>query len=337
MIAVIGGGIIGACTAFELQQRGHAVQVFDAGYAGQASWASAGMLAPNAETLPEAVQLWAQHSMQLWPSLAQRLQDKSGLDVQLRFGLLQAATTSSEAEQLKQRHPDSQQPSPAVLAHHIQGYGSHFYPDDGWVNPRLVCQAALSQVPLEHAEVLSLGYQHPHWQLHFSDGRQRNFRQVVIAAGAWSGQFGAAVSPVQGQIALYPYPSAQLTDSAKNTMYPYPTYAGHSYVVPRQEGLYLGATHAQTWDTHSSPSGQAELADYAQQYHSSLAHSSPREYWVGLRPFSHSGSPIIGPDAQQTGLWWATGHYRNGVLLAAYTAHTLAEQLSRTLQAEVSC
>jgi glycine oxidase len=145
---------------------------------------------------------------------------------------------------------------------------------------------------------------------------------VVVAAGSWAGALGGIprelpVSPVHGQLL------------ALKTIPPLFRHVIHSpgvYLVPRADGrLIVGATVERVgFEKAVTPAGLMSLLRPALEIAPALASMPVVELWSGLRPGTPDGLPIIGPDPEVTGLHYAVGHYRNGILLAPVTAELIA-------------
>ena len=149
-------------------------------------------------------------------------------------------------------------------------------------------------------------------------------RHVVIAAGAWSPAIAGLpralpVAPVRGQLALVPWPEGNADVIL---------YHDHGYVLRRGEFALLGSTmeHA-GFDARVTAEGQAAILAGARQLMPALA-QHVTSGWAGLRPVTPDGLPLVGPDPDIDGLWYATGHGRNGVLLAALTGDVIGDLVS---------
>ena len=146
-------------------------------------------------------------------------------------------------------------------------------------------------------------------------------RTVVIAAGAWSGLLAGlprplSVEPVRGQMLAYPWPASLPTAVV---------YGEGCYLLRRHDELLVGATveHAK-FDASVTPAATADLHRRASMVFPALASAQPSRTWAGLRPWTPDGLPIIGPEPRLPGLWYATGHGRNGILLAGITGDLVA-------------
>jgi len=147
---------------------------------------------------------------------------------------------------------------------------------------------------------------------------------VVIAAGAWSPRIEhlprtLPVEPVRGQMAAAPWPA-----NMPRTV----LYYDHSYVLARSGEAIFGSTmeHA-GFDGSVTPAGIAEIMTAARRMLPQLP-LVPTRTWAGLRPLTPDGRPIVGADPDVRGLWYATGHGRNGVLLAGLTGDIIASLIT---------
>jgi glycine oxidase len=347
-VAVIGAGVIGLGIAWRLAQRGAAVTVFDQGAAGAgASHAAAGMLAACAEAEPgeEALVALGRRSQSLWPDFAVELEQATGISVDLRReGTLVVALTADDQRRLA-HHLDFQKQlglpldwiTPAEtkrrephLAPRIAG--AVFSPEDHQVDNRKLAaalRAAATQAGVvirEHTgveRVLVTGGRARGVVL--ADGAEVRAERVVLAAGAWSRAIGGLppeaqppVRPIKGQmIALQMDPAAPLLRHV--------VWAPNVYMVPRHDGrLLLGATvEEKAFDPALTAGGVLSLLEAAWRTVPGIEELPIAEMWVGHRPGSRDDAPILGP-APVDGLVYATGHHRNGILLAPVTADAIA-------------
>lgn len=301
---IIGGGLIGAVTAHVFSRAGHRVQVLDANEKAAAWKAGAGMLTPSAEKL-QGGPLWkaAQESLQIWPLLAQELDSVGVGGVGYRAGL---------------KHFDGQKWKSA--------------PYEAQIHPPSVVRAALESVDVKaeralHIESSSQGVLvHTEHSVHFASA-------AIIAAGAWSADFGAEVQPVQGEaLLLEPHPAEHLP------VVPVAHHAGvqsdtglSRYVLQRPDGVYVGATaQAVTLGTSSDLPKKADAHDWLRTVEHELLPHVPnvpkrtlKQQLIGLRPCTANGLPIVGPHPTLERVMIATGHGRHGALLAPWTAQKL--------------
>jgi glycine oxidase len=148
---------------------------------------------------------------------------------------------------------------------------------------------------------------------------------VILAAGAWTAKWHVknalpAIQPIKGQmLALRPAPNIRLL----HTIY----YQGLSYLVPKADGsIYVGATSENAgFDKTVNASGIATLLATVAEIAPRLLEGAFERTWIGLRPKSTDGLPLLGASRSRPGLWLASGHYRNGILLGPLTGYILAE------------
>jgi glycine oxidase len=335
-VAVIGGGVIGLSAAWMARRRGLSVTVFDRGALGDgASRVAAGMLAPvsEAEAGEPTVLRAGLASAQRWPSFAAELEEASGADAGYRrCGTLVVARDADEAEALERERelrerfglrverllPSAARRLEPALAPTLRG--ALHLPDDHAVDPRLVC-TALARAAERAGAVLRPGVE-------VSDLAALPAEQVVIAAGPWSGAFGeeARVRPVKGQsLRLHDPTGPGLIDRVVRWGPPTP-----GYLVPRGDGRYvLGATSEERgFDTAVTAGGVHDLLRDASELVPGILELEVEEAIAGLRPGTPDNAPIIGRSLADPRIVWATGHYRNGVLLAPVTADLVVAELA---------
>jgi len=346
-VVIIGAGVIGLGIAWRLAGRA-TVTVFDRGKAGAgASHAAAGMLAACCEAEPgeEALVALGRESQARWPAFAEELARVSGIDVELRReGTLVLALTADDQ---------------ATIAHHLEFQrqlslplewlsaaatrareprlagkiaGALFSPQDHQVDNRklaLALRIAAERAGVEIREhqpvkeILVQGGQARGVVL--DDGTSIGADIVVLAAGAWSRSIGGLppdrrppVRPIKGQmLALRMDPAAPLLSHV--------LWAPGGYLVPRRDGrLIVGATvEEKGFDETITAGGLLTLLEAAWRAVPAVEELPVDEIWVGHRPGSRDDAPILGP-GPLAGLFYATGHHRNGILLAPLTAEAMA-------------
>jgi glycine oxidase len=346
-IVVIGAGIIGLGIAWRLAQRGANVSVFDSGLVGRgASHAAAGMLAACAEAEPAEESLIAlcRNGQARWPAFAAELEQASGLSVDLRCeGTLVIAPTADDQSHLHHQfslQKDLGLPVEWISAAELRrrephignATGAVWSPEDHQVDNRKVVAAL--HVAAETAGV-TIHENQPVREIAVSGGHVSHLVLdngthviadiVVLAAGAWSRNVGGLpnearlpVRPIKGQmLALQMDPAAPLLNHV--------VWAPGVYLVPRKDGrLLIGATvEEKGFDISLTAGGVLALLEAAWRAIPSIEELPIQEMWVGHRPGSRDDAPIIGPGPVE-GLIYATGHHRNGVLLAPLTADVVA-------------
>lgn len=340
----MGGGVIGLTVAWRAAQRGLRVVVLERREpGGGASWVAAGMLAPVTEARVTELPLLELGiaSAAAYPAVVDELLALTGVDPGYRrYGTLVVARDRDEAEALEREQdvrcrlglsvkrllPSQARALEPALAPSVR-LGLDV-PDDHAIDPRrltealrLAARAAGAEVRAgtEVAEVVCTGGRVSGVRL--ADGARLESDNVVIAAGAWAdalqgipAEMRIAVHPVKGQLMRLRDPiGAGLTQRVLRL-------AG-AYLVPRGDGRYvLGATMEERgFDTTVTAGAIFELLRDAIELVPGLSELVIDEVIAGLRPATADGLPAIGPGAV-TGLHWAVGHFRNGILLAPITA-----------------
>jgi glycine oxidase len=342
-VAIVGAGIIGLSIAFELASRGASVRVYDTGEpARAASWAAAGMLAPLTEHLADAqMQALCEASLAMYPSFAQSVLEASGVDPHLRLnGIVHAAYSAERAAQLRERadalraaghaaeflsREDVLRAEPA-LAKNV--CGALLVHGEGQIDNRRLGRALTAACQARgvtiHTGIRNL-------TLEFDARRVLGVRTevgyfaadaVINAAGAWSAQIAGVplecvpeVRPVKGQMLALAIPP----NFVRHT-----TWVPGAYLVPRADGrLLVGATAEEADDVRVTAAGMHSLLHAAIEAAPALRDFAVTESWAGLRPATPDERPYLGATARE-GYFLATGHYRNGILLAPVTARRLA-------------
>lgn len=355
-VAVVGGGLIGLATAFELDRRGITTVVFEAGpeVARAASWVAAGMLAPVGELdfgEPELLKLNLA-SADLYPGFVESVEAASGIDVDYsRGGGLHVALDRDEAEALKRVLElqlrlglESEWLGPAAARRIEPGLhpglnGAIVAAGDGMVDPRALTSALSTALERRGVPVLtSTGVT----GLELADGRTAGVRladgssvsagTVVAAGGAESGRARwlpeddrPPVRPVKGQV-------VELRGDPGDPVCEHILASERSYIVPRADGrVVVGATVEEMgFDTSVTAGGVHELLRESYRVLPEIAELDFVGATAGLRPGTPDNLPLVGPTGTP-GLLLATGHYRNGILLAPITAVSVAEMVESGL------
>lgn len=347
-VAIIGGGVIGMALGWRLKQAGCPVEIFERGTAGRgASWAAAGMLAAGVEVEPgeESLLPLTLASQRLWPGFAAEIEAASGLPVGYRDeGTIVAAPTRDDAEQLRFTYDlyrradlaiDWLSPAEALRLEPCLNprlAAACLSRSDGQVDNRLLVVALIESLRRagaslhEETSVEAIETAGGSVTGVVAGGRSHVADIVVVAAGAWSrGLPGLPenarppVRPVKGQmLALRMAPETPLLRHV--------VWAPKAYLVPRRDGrLIIGATTEERgFDPDLTAGGVMALLDGAWRVLPGIEELPIDEMWVGFRPGSRDDAPILG-DSGIPGLILATGHHRNGILLAPVTTEILSE------------
>lgn len=342
---IIGGGAIGLGIARELRRRGAGeVAVVERGRVGaEASWAAAGMLAPNAETHEDGPLFrFCTDSNALYPEFAAQLLEETGVDVELdRAGTFALSFTEDDdrlisekfewqigagiaVERLSREEILAAEPNVSPLIH-----GGLFYPNDWQVeNRKLVealrrsCEVARVRI-FDGTEVTGLLTEGTQASGVSTPKGELEARTVIVANGAWASGLigGSAIRPIRGQMASLAGPGGRPPRAV--------VYGPNGYIVPRSDGRVLvGATVEDAgFRKEVLPESINGLRDAAVEIAPVLARFDINEAWAGLRPMAADGLPVIGPLANREGVFAATGHYRNGILLAPMTAKVVADAI----------
>lgn len=339
---VIGAGVAGLSIGWRLRQSGCDVTILERAQAGTgATWASAGMIAAIAEH-PEALSPegeLAYRARAMWPAFARDVEDASGMRIgYVESGSLMVAMTSEE----NARHAARAAEDPELEMLSAAGAramepmisasvaGALWAPREAHVDNRALGQA-LARAFLRAGG--SLVVNEAVVSIETRAGRAVAARGTfavheadvfVLAAGAWSGLIAGLpanavppVRPVKGEmLALEPPEAAALPARV--------VWGNDVYLVPRGERLLVGATLEDAgFDTATTAAAEDWLSSRAVSVMPALRHWRIADHWAGLRPGSPDGLPLLGPSTV-SGLFVASGQYRNGILFAPAVAEILS-------------
>jgi glycine oxidase len=341
---VIGAGLIGLACAWRMQGRGLSVLVVDraAEPGAETSHVAAGMLAPVTEAdFGEEARLRVNlHGRERWPAFAAELEERSGLPTGYReSGALVIAADRDDAEALRRLHGfqlslglEAEWLAPSACRRLEPGLspriaGGILAHDEALADPRATIRALAAVI-----DEIALGVEVT--SIEHSGGRVSGVRTtrgslecptVVVAAGAWSPGLaptgeGPPVRPVKGQI-LELRPRAGMEAPLSRIV-----RTPRCYLVPRSDGrVVLGATvEEQGFDTAVTADGVFRLLEAAWEVLPEVGELELLGARAGLRPGTPDNAPVVGADGELEGLVWATGHWRNGVLLAPLTGESVA-------------
>jgi glycine oxidase len=343
---VIGGGVIGCSIAWELARHGLAVTLVERDVPGHgATWAAGGMLSPLSEAAhAEPFFHLAVASLDRWPQFAERLRAATGSDVEYRpAGKLHVAFTAADTTALHEMYArgvgfgvdllsgdDARSLEPALSG---AVRSALLVGRDHRVNTRALGEAAwraaekaganvLQGVPASGIEVRGPAEVRHVAAVLLSDGTRLRTPAAIVAAGAWSSALGGLpralpVRPVRGQM---------FAVDGLEPLLEHVIEAPGCYLIPRESGrIVVGATAEHVdFAPGPTPGGIAMLLHAAVRAVPVLADLPLAETWAGFRPGTPDDLPILGADPAVRGVYYATGHYRNGVLLAPVTAEIIA-------------
>jgi glycine oxidase len=300
------------------------------------------MLAAQIEPVDDQLRALSLRGRDLYDSIAPALRESTGIEVGLwREGIASLAFDEQSAETLRDGVARQRQAGlrcdwlePADVAERFPAAapcaGALFAPEDGAVNAPALSRALLADARRAGAQLLDARVDRITTILGRATGAVTSrgtvrAEHVVIAAGAWCPSIKGVprvlpVEPVRGQMAALPWPSGVPRAIL---------YHDHGYVLARDGEALLGSTMEHVgFDAHVTAEGIARIVAAASRLMPALSGQSPSRTWAGLRPVTPDGRPIVGPDPDVRGLWYATGHGRNGVLLAALTGEIIASLIT---------
>jgi glycine oxidase len=312
-VAIAGAGLIGLSLALELHARGASVAVLDtARPMRRASIAAAGMLAANDPHNPRALQALATYSLSLYPAFLSRVTALSSLPVPVQTTTVLQHLDNKTTLRLAEDSLDPRQLGAAVL-HAARQTGIALHEDAGQI---------------EILEIRKFEEQPNGLRLHPLHGPALFAKQLVHATGAWFSGPPSVVKPRKGQMLRVRIPSGLALHEVHR--------AQSIYIVPRTQGpqagtALIGATDEDAgFDLSTHPADLDRLRARAAELLPAFASAegAPQvEAWAGLRPGTPDDLPLLGRLPGSSRQWVATGHYRNGILLAPATAAVLADLL----------
>lgn len=342
-VAVIGGGIIGCATAGELARRGCRVTLLERASPGaEASSAAAGLLSPlGPSPEPGPFHRLAIESWRLYPAVAAELRQLTGVDVEhMTAGTLYPLRSPREIESARAHEQwplarefgvqvveggELRALEPALskdLTAALRVGGDHWVNNQRLVTAYAAAAAARGVTIRAGAEVSRILVESGRVRGVLVDGESVPADAVLLAAGAWSGPLAAAigvslpVAPVRGQM---------LAVSNVPPLLGHAVHGDDVYVVPRPSGeLLIGATVEHAGFVRAvTPDGLGVLIGAAVGLVPELGRRAVTRSWCGFRPWVPDGQPVLGPHRDVGGLFVATAHYRNGILMAPITAALL--------------
>jgi glycine oxidase len=354
-IVIVGGGVIGLAVARALVLRGlsDVLLIERSSLGAESSSAAAGMLAPQAEAdrADDFFHLACQ-SRDMYPAFAAALLEETGIDIELdTTGTLYLAFTDDDARELEKRYEWQSQAGLALEILRVEdarrlepGISANVcaalkFPLDGQVeNRRLISALAASTEKLgvrlaPGTTVTSLITDHRGVAGVETSRGFVSTETVVIAGGAWTsmlelkGRSGKTSSDkTLPNLCIEPVRGQMLCFEANPQIARHVVYTPRGYIVPRRDGrLLAGSTteHA-GFDKRVTAEGVSSLLSAALEISPQIGALHLAASWAGLRPRAADGLPVLGPYAEIDGLFYATGHYRNGILLAPITGELIA-------------
>jgi glycine oxidase len=347
---IVGGGIIGCSIAFQLAKRGLRVLVVEKErMVSQASSAAAGMLGAQSEFSSDSPIIpLALKSRTMFPQLANELKEMTGIDIGLvQKGLIKLAFTESEVSELQQQYQFWKKLDSSVRwlkqseLHELEPNvteevnGAMYIPNDGQVRADDLTLAFAKAASVygaelrEYAEVISLVTENDRVRGVVTKSGIIYADIVIVAAGAWSAKL---LNETGIELKMYPVKGECLSVITEQPLLRATVFAKNGcYIVPKSGNrLLIGATStANTFDKHVSVQGIYSLLERAQNMIPNITHAKWEKTWAGIRPQTGDGLPYMGEHPNYKGLWTATGHYRNGIVLSPITGVLLAELITK--------
>src|SRR5688572_28482594 len=350
-VVIIGGGVIGLAIARELSRRGvrEVTLIERSGLGAEASSAAAGMLAPQAEAdQADAFFYLTCRSRDMYPGFAADLLSETGIDIEFETtGTLYLGFTEHDARELQKRYQWQMKaglPVQMLTREEARELEPNVSPDlqialkfpfdtqvenrrlvtalsvaNQRAGVRLVTETTVTALNISHGRILSL----------VTTGGSIAAENVVIAGGAWVSMLGApdkalpdiGIEPVRGQMLCF---------DGNPPVARHVIYSPRGYVVPRRDGRLLAGstTEFAGFDCRVTAAGIQSITNAALEICPVVSRLSLAASWAGLRPRAADGLPVLGPCAEIAGVFYATGHYRNGILLAPLTGELLASAIT---------
>ena len=342
---IVGGGLIGSAIALELAGEKLRVILIDRQQPGrEASWAAAGMLSPGPDS-PEAAPLvpLGKESLQLYPEFIAAVEQASGMAVNFAregtFEIFAGPQSESARDAMVEEYRrleiaiEAISPEAARTVEPSLGRAAAvaWLPEEATVDPRLLTEAVLAGADRRGAEIRagcavdSLLCRDGSCAGIVAGGERMEAAHVVIAAGSFCGTISDCGSGTEGNLARYapvrPVRGQMIALRSESVKLQRVLRSQRGYLVPRPDGRIIAGSTLEDagFVKQVTPEGIQRILDGAAELAPGLADAKIVEQWAGLRPDTPDHFPIIGP-TKMSGLLMATGHYRNGILLAPVTA-----------------
>jgi glycine oxidase len=343
---VIGGGIIGSCIAWRLARENAEVTILERGRLGQeASWAAAGMIAPQAEAQgPGPFFDLCVKAREVFTATMPELRAESGIDPEYDDdGILYVAFDEAESVELRERAkwqseagglavelsaPEARAIEPALSPDVI--YAVHM-PADRRTDNRKLTRAFAAAAVAKGAQIHEgvrvtevMAKKGRATGLRLDDGKELAADVIVNAAGAWARDIRGLEAD---QVATYPVRGQMLCFEGLRPLAGPSVFSAHGYLVPRRDGRVLAGSTMEDagYDKRVTLEGIERITRGARKMMPSLGNMPFREAWAGLRPATRDFLPILGASPNAANVFYATGHFRSGILLSALTGEIIAD------------
>ncbi len=325
-VLILGGGVMGLAIALELRSQGAKVCVVCRDFEEAASHAAAGMLAPQAEGLPPGPMLdLCLRSRDLYPNWIPKIQSLSGQEAGYwQSGILApsycANPGAGEGAEADRAQIHQIQPG---LSDEVQG--GAWFPEDAQVDNRKLARALWGAAVSVGVEIRSgvtvTGVKTLNQRVVSLESTQGDLQAAhyILATGAWSQELlPVPVTPRKGQMMSVRFQGEMPLKTV--------LFGSEIYMVPRREGrIVIGATVEDVgFQAGNTPAGIMKLLKAATRLFPAIADSVLEDFWYGYRPATPDELPILG-ESPYPNLTYATGHYRNGILLTPITGKIIAD------------
>jgi len=341
---IIGGGIIGLSIARELNKLGYEITILEKKLLGRgASWAAGGMLAPQAEGLVGALLSFSIESREMYKDFVQQLEKETGHEVSYyECGIVCPAFSEEEMENLSERvdyYNELGLESKILTRQEILDMGikisnfvigGAFFPQDRQVDNRKLVISLVKYVKnsnmtvKEFTEVKFIETDDGVFQKVITNNGTFEADFCILAAGAWSGEIEPIkVYPIKGQMLSF-------KTKTKNEISKI-LYSNRAYIIPRKDSnlVIVGATQENVFFKEGNTvSGTFSLLEGLLETLPSTKDYEITETWYGFRPATPDSLPILGK-SEIKNLYYATGHYRNGILLAPITSKLITRLIHK--------
>ncbi len=329
---VVGAGVIGLASATSIAARGMSVLLVGVPRPGEASPASAGMLAPSVERASGPAHDFAVAARERYASYVEELAETTGIRVPLnRLGVLQVALTEAGVRGLRRTAgPRVEWLDRAALSEMEptlgHALGAFLNPDDGSIDNVALLRAlnvlaeSSPTITRVHTAAESVDAGNDLARVALTSGDTAEADCIVVAAGAWAGTLTGAlaahvVQPVRGQLLSFAGIGLR-----------HVVYGPRGYLVPRGTSETIAGSTMEYvgFDPVTTTQGISRVRSAAEEIAPALSVAPMMSAWAGLRPVTPDLLPIIGRDPRRATLIYACGHSRNGILLAALTGDVIA-------------
>lgn len=344
-VIVVGGGINGCSTAYQLAKRGFKVAILEMDrIANKSSGAAAGILGAQTELTQDGPLFqFARKSREMFPELVKELEETSGVHIGYKNkGMYKVATTDEQVEELKKLIEFQTQAGeraewlsieelrvrePAVSQHL---FGAMYIPEDGQVQAYELSLAFARAAAIYGTEIYEftsvMEWIFKESEIHGVRTNQGDFiaKYTVVTTGAWS---RLLLEKTGLELPIQPVKGECLSVMTEKPLIKGTIFSHGCYIVPKQVGrLLIGATvKFDSFDQKVTFNAVLNLLDKAKNLIPEIMNAEWERAWASIRPLSKDGLPFLGEHPDYLNLFIATGHFRNGILLAPATGELMAD------------